>query len=106
MRPIDEAAGLRLADDAGLLGEQRGQGIALALCRPNLRHYREYVRHRRVSFPWVFQAVGILRDERPLRPGGKAGPCEIGSGEILRAHEGGGLVDRGDATVVEEHASV
>src|SRR5215510_2788665 len=45
MRPIDEAAGLCLADDAGLLGEQRRQGIALALCRPDLRHHREYVRH-------------------------------------------------------------
>src|SRR5262252_8841546 len=50
MRAIDETAWLRLSDDPCLLGEQRGQSIALAFRRADLRHHREYVRHRGLSF--------------------------------------------------------
>src|SRR5262249_31764659 len=45
MRPVGETAGLVLAHDAGLLGQQRGQGVALALRRPDLRHHGEHVGH-------------------------------------------------------------
>src|SRR5687767_12405373 len=45
VRPIDEAARLRLAHGRHLLLEQRGQRVALALCRPKLRHHRQHVCH-------------------------------------------------------------
>src|SRR5713101_3037104 len=45
VRAIDEAARLGLAHHRGLLREQRRQRVALALRRPDLRHYRKHVSH-------------------------------------------------------------
>src|SRR5262245_28465432 len=45
VRAVDETARLRLPHHACLLGEERGQRIALALCGADLRDYREHVRH-------------------------------------------------------------
>src|SRR5712691_162106 len=42
---VDEAARLGLAHYRGLLREERRQRVALALRRPDLRHYREDVSH-------------------------------------------------------------
>src|SRR5262249_10147259 len=50
MGAIAGDAWARLSDAPCLLGEQRGQGIPLAFCRADLRHHREYVRHRGLSF--------------------------------------------------------
>jgi hypothetical protein len=45
VQPVREAAGLGLAHDADLLGQQRGECIALALRRPDLRHHGHLAGH-------------------------------------------------------------
>src|SRR5215469_10713464 len=77
MRAIDETARLRLSDDPRLLGEQRGQGIALAFCRADLRHLGRAASPARARYD-------------PASPSARM--------------RGRMLVDHGDASVVEEQA--
>src|SRR5713101_4814307 len=42
---VDQAPGLGLFHHRGLLREERRQRVALALRRPDFRHYREHVSH-------------------------------------------------------------
>src|SRR5690242_10135399 len=56
VRPIGQAARLRLAHHSRLLREQRGERVALALRGPDPRHHRQHVGHR---------GLLVRPDERP-----------------------------------------